>query len=177
VCSVALHNTEHQISKLQNSRSKAQAALKTAQEAMKIQHDRYGEEGPDWKIRDLVYLDGKNLKVWYPTAKLAPKQQGPLEIIEKIGKTSYKLKTPHHWKIHNVFHGSLLTPYKETEAHGPNHTQQLPTLIDNEEEYEVEQIIDVRRFGKKQSWQYFVKWKGYPDSENTWEPLGNPVAW
>jgi hypothetical protein len=46
-------------------------------------------------------------------------------------------------------------------------------LINNEEEYEVKQIIDVRRFGKKQSWQYFVKWKGYPDLENTWEPLGN----
>jgi hypothetical protein len=164
---------EHRINELQNSRSEAQAALKIAQEAMKIQHDRYGEEGPDWKIGDLVYLDGKNLKVQYPTAKLAQKRQGPLEIIDKIGKTSYKLKTPHHWKIHNVFHGSLLTPYKETEAHGPNHTQPLPTLINNEEEYEVEQIIDIWRFGKKQSWQYFVKWKGYPDSENTWEPLGN----
>jgi hypothetical protein len=53
---------------------------------MKIQHDRYGEEGPDWKTGDLVYLDGKNLKVRYPTAKLAPKRQGPLEIIDKIGR-------------------------------------------------------------------------------------------
>jgi hypothetical protein len=56
-------SSEHWISKLQSSRSKAQAALKIVQEAMKIQHDRYGEEDPDWKIGDLVYLDGKNLKV------------------------------------------------------------------------------------------------------------------
>jgi hypothetical protein len=33
--------------------------------------------------------------------------------------------------------------------------------------YEVERIID------RQKGLYFVKWKGYPDSENTWEPLEN----
>jgi hypothetical protein len=121
----------------------------------------------------LVYLNGKNLKLNYPTAKLAPKRQGPLKIIEKIGMTSYKLKTPKHWRIHDVFHGVLLTPYIETEVHGPNHLKPLPTLINHEEEYEVEQIINVQQYGKQQKWQYFVKWKGYPDLENTWEPLSN----
>jgi hypothetical protein len=164
---------EQRINELQNTRKEAQAALKIAQESMKIQRDRYGDEGPDWKIGDLVYLDGKNLKLNYPTAKLAPKRQGPLKIIEKIGMTSYKLKTPKYWRIHDVFHGALLTPYIETEAHRPNHLKPLPTLIDNEEEDEVEQIINVRQYGKQQKWQYFVKWKGYPDSENTWEPLSN----
>jgi hypothetical protein len=100
-------------------------------------------KGPERKIGDLVFLDGKNLKLNYPTAKLSPKCQGPLEIIEKIGMTSYKLKTPKHWRIHNIIHGALLTPCIKTEAHGPNHLKPLPTLIDNEEEYEVEQIINV----------------------------------
>lgn len=38
---------------------------------------------------------------------------------------------------------------------------------EEEEEYEVEAIVaDRTRRGKK---QYLLKWKGYPDSENTWE--------
>jgi len=38
---------------------------------------------------------------------------------------------------------------------------------DEEQEYEVQKIVDKR--GKGKSLQYMVKWKGYPDSDNTWE--------
>lgn len=34
-----------------------------------------------------------------------------------------------------------------------------------EQEYQVESIVDKRVRGKKT--QYFLKWKGYPNSENT----------
>lgn len=37
--------------------------------------------------------------------------------------------------------------------------------------FEVEQIIERRKKGR--GWQYLVKWKGYDDSQNTWEPLKN----
>ncbi len=55
-----------------------------------------------------------------------------------------QLHLPEQWGIHPVFHVDLLTPYKETEFHGRNFKQPLPDLIDGEEEYEVEQIIDSR---------------------------------
>jgi Chromo (CHRromatin Organisation MOdifier) domain len=60
-------------------------------------------------------------------------------------------------------------PYTETPSHGPNFTQLPLDLIDGEEEYEVEQIRAHQNHGRKRTLQYLVKWKGYPESNNTWE--------
>jgi len=72
------------------------------------------------------------------------------------------------WSIHDVFHIDLLTPYHETDLHGSNYSRPAPDLIDNEEEYEVEKILDTRQFGRRRKRQYLIKWKGYPDSDNEW---------
>jgi Chromo (CHRromatin Organisation MOdifier) domain len=37
--------------------------------------------------------------------------------------------------------------------------------------YEVEKIVRSQKVGK--GTYYLVKWKGYPESENTWEPEKN----
>ena len=42
-----------------------------------------------------------------------------------------------------------------------------PDLIDDQEEYEVESILD-HKHGKRRR-QYLVKWKGYPLSETSWQ--------
>jgi len=67
-----------------------------------------------------------------------------------------------------VFHINLLTPYHKTDLHGSNYSRPAPDLVDNEEEYEIEKVLDVRHFGKRRKKQYLVKWKGYPDSDNEW---------
>ena len=90
-----------------------------------------------------------------------------------IGDVNYKLRLPKTWKIHPVFHASLITPYKETVEHGPNFTRPAPDIIQGEEEWEVEDIIDSRLYGRSKQLQYYVKWKGYPESDNSWEPAGN----
>jgi hypothetical protein len=81
---------------------------------------------------------------------------------------NYHLELPTQWSIHPVFHIDLLTPYKETTMHGPNFTRPTPELIDGEEEYSVEKILDSWHFGRRRRLQYLVKWEGYPDADNMW---------
>jgi len=54
---------------------------------------------------------------------------------------AYHLQLPTFWKIHDVFHASLLTPYKETEQHGPNFLEPPPEILDREPKWEVEKVL------------------------------------
>jgi hypothetical protein len=123
---------------------------------------------PKYKEGDLVWLEGKNLCINQPTTKLAPRRHGPFKIVQVMSTVNYRLELPMQWSIHPVFHIDLLTPYKETIMHGPNFTRPAPELIDGEEEYSVEKILDSRHFGRRRRLQYLVKWEGYPDAENMW---------
>src|SRR5258708_7976378 len=78
---------------------------------------------------------------------------------------------PASWAIHDVFHASLLLPYRENAVHGPNFSKPPPDLIQGTKEYEVEHLVNHRHHGRSRTLQYFVKWKGYPKSDNTWESL------
>ncbi len=125
---------------------------------------------PQWQYKegDQVWLEGTNIHTSHPTVKLAPKRHGPFQIVKVLGPVTYQLQLPSQWQIHLVFHVDLLTPYKETTTHGVNYTRPPPDLINGEEEYEVERVINSRHFGRRRQVQYLVKWKGYPDSNNQW---------
>ena len=125
---------------------------------------------------DRVWLEGKNLKLPYQNLKLAPKRYGPFKINRVISPVAYQLELPPSWTIHNVFHAGLLSPYRETEQYGANFPRPPPDVIDGEEEYEVEAIRNHRHFGKRRTLQYLIKWKGYPEADNTWENHGNVFA-
>ena len=83
---------------------------------------------------------------------------------------AYQLELPKAWTIHDVFHSSLLTPYKETLEHGAQFQCLPPELIDNEEEYEVEDIINHKYHGKQCQLQYLICWRGYSAADDTLEP-------
>jgi hypothetical protein len=124
-----------------------------------------------WKVGNKVWLEATNLRIPYPSRKLAPKRHGLFEIAQVLSPLVYKLRLPPTWKIHDVFHAHLLSSYCQTEAHGPSFLKPPPDVIDNEEEYKVDHIVSHK--GSPGRRLYLTAWKGYPSSENTWEPENN----
>ena len=125
---------------LERNRLRAQAALRNAQRLI-VQRTNWKKGERHYKgfeQGDKVWLEGTNLRLSHPTVKLAPKRYGPFTVTHIISPVVYQLELPGHWKIHNVFHSSLLTPYRKTPEHGENFTQPPPELVEGEEEYVVD---------------------------------------
>jgi len=155
-------------------REETASALQKAKDTMERFYNRNKKESINYQIGDKVLLDGSNLKIQVPARKLGPKNFGPFEVIEKIGSSAYKLLLPTSWrKVHPVFNEVLLIPYKPPSESNPQlENPPLPEIIDGENEFDVEEILD-SRITKKGLLEYLVSWKGYPVEENTWEPARN----
>ena len=89
-----------------------------------------------------VWLEATNLKTMHPIAKLALRRYSPFPITQVISPVVYQLKILQNWRIHDVFHMSLLSPYVETQMHGPNFEEPPPDLVEEQLEWEVQEILD-----------------------------------
>jgi transposase InsO family protein len=138
---------------------------KRLEEARSNQAKYYDEKHTPrtFNVGDKVLLNSRNIHTSRPSKKLDHKYYGPFEVEEPIGKQAYKLRLPHTFRIHNVFHVSLLEPYK---GRSDDVVAPPPIMIDGERHDEVELILDSRLYRKRL--QYLVKWLGWPDTENQW---------
>ena len=124
---------------LNKERKKALAVHKLAQQLMNKWIKSWFTP---FKVNYKVWLEARNLKQNIIDPKFTPKQEGPFIITQVLSPLSYELKLPDLWKIHPVLHVLLLTPYCENKIHGLNFTTPTPDLIDNKEEYEIDQIAE-----------------------------------
>ena len=76
------------LKELEDSRKEALAAHKKAQRTMK---EQISSKFCPWKSGDKIWLEGRNLKLRYPFKKLAPRREGPFEIVQVISPVAYKL--------------------------------------------------------------------------------------
>jgi hypothetical protein len=116
---------------------------------------------------DQVWLAARNIHTIRPCKKLDFKHFGPFEVLDAVGAQAYRLDLKGTLTgIHNVFHVSLLEPYRGRP--GAEGAQPGPVEVEGEEEYEVEEVLDANTTRGQR--RYLVKWKGYPTKFNSWVP-------
>jgi len=164
-----LEGAKEFVERMKKMQEEAQAALKRAQEEMKKQADRKRGEAEEYQEGDLVLLSIKDLK-WKiegrQTEKLTERFIGPYKVKRVISTNMVELELPKTVKIHPVVNVSRIRRYRE-QVQRQKKQPALSVIIEEEEEYEVEKIINKRRkYGK---WEYLARWKGYMAEEDLWE--------
>lgn len=160
---------EERLDNMAQARKDAEAALRLSKEHMKEQYET-GKKSPHvFKVGDLVWLTAKNITIHQQTPKLGPRQLGPFKVLERVGELDYRLELPHYLKLNPVFHVNRLSPWHDNEITKPPIPE--PVTIEGEEEYEIDDILDSRIF--RRQLQYLIKWKGYTEGDNSWEPVKN----
>jgi len=147
--------------------------MRSAQDRQKAYADK-SRAPHEFAVGDLVLLSSRNLKFKSGVRKLHPKFLGPFPIINMIGKNAAKLELPATYsRIHPVFHVSLFKTFKE----GPDALKSPPNpeVVDGVPFFKVEKILSTRdrRSGRKKIQEFLIKWEGYDDTHNSWEPKEN----
>jgi hypothetical protein len=121
--------------------------LKATQERMKKYADLKCKDTPEFKIRDLVMVDGRHIQTRQLKDKLDHKKHGPFTIEKVVLLIAMRLSLLRKWKIHNTFHISLLKPYNNGTRPLPNLLKIIDESVDIEgnEEWEIEEILSSRK--------------------------------
>jgi len=140
----------------------AKRALQDAREAM-IKSANKKRKEVFYNPGDMVFLSSRNIKTARPSKELDDKMLGPFKVLEAVG-TSYRLQLPTTMRIHDVFHPSLLRKAAEDPLPGQINEPPQPVAVDDEEEWEVDDILGSRLFGRGKRLQYRVSRLGKPGS-------------
>jgi transposase InsO family protein len=150
---------------LRNLHEEMKTQLEFVRQRMKRYYDTKKVEGPTFKEGEMVYLSTKNITTKRPSHKLDYKYIGPYKIKKRISESNYELDLPPKVRLHKVVHVALLESAADTIQVKIGNE---PEEIDGPEAYEAEAIKDMQKIDNQT--MYLIKWKNYPESENTWEP-------
>ena len=144
-------------------------ARENLERSVRLQAKYYDAKHRDvgYKVGDLVLLSTRNLKMKGIPSKLQKRFVGPFRVIEAIGEQAYRLALPEDWKIHPVFHVSLLRAWRAADVQEDQPVSQDDRPEVEEPYWEIEKILRWRKVkrNKKIQKEYLVLWKGFPVSE------------
>ena len=145
------------VTKIKEIQEEAKAALGKAQKEMKKYADKKREEINDYKVGDLVMLSTKDLKyqmVGRRTEKLMERFISPYRIKKIISLNAVELELPSTVKIHLVVNIVRIQRYIG-QVEGQRKEQPAPVIIEGEEEWEMERILNKQRIQGKD--KYLVR--------------------
>jgi len=161
------------VTKMKEIQKKAKTALEKKMKEMKKYADRKREEVNEYKVGDLVMLSTKDLKyqmVSRMTEKLMERFIGPYKVKKIVSANAVKLELPSTIKIHPVVNISRIRRYIG-QVEGQRKEQPAPVIIEGEEEWKVERILNKQQIRGKD--KYLVQWKGFMAESDTWEGIEN----
>jgi hypothetical protein len=114
----------------------------------------------------VIFLKHLNTKFRAKNAhKLQSPYIGPYRILKQISPVAFRLDLPKNLEIHDVFYSGLLKKYV---GEPPKFTPPAPVILsDNSTGFIVEALLRHRK--KKNSYEYLVKWEGYPEHDSSWD--------
>jgi len=122
---------------------------------MKKQFNKKRQNPQGLKVCNNVWLENKNIQSNRPSKKLDQKQYEPFRISKDIGSGVFQLELLEGWVIHNMFNEELLTQYVKLKFKGQyEEPASPPTIINEKEEYEVEEVRKYRK--QERGTQYLV---------------------
>lgn len=159
-------------SRMKKTWIESESALKKASDDMKRFTDMTRGETPEYAVGDQAWLDLTDYTTSQPQKKLSHKRAGPFKVIEIVSPHAIKLQLPQRYNlIHPVFNIIKLRKYMPPAIPNQAVSPDPPIDVEGVLEYEVERVLDSRMYrGRK---EYLVKWKGYTDENNSWEPEQN----
>ena len=142
-----------------------QRALKDTEEKRRDAHNEKYQTNVTFDVGDLVLILQPGRR-----SKMDPPYRGPYRVVagptELGDRDRYQLTDKRGFKHHDKFHVSRLRKFP-TRVDGDME-------VDDEDIYEVDEIIDCRpRQDGAEGVEYRIRWKGYDEADDTWEPPEN----
>jgi hypothetical protein len=126
----------------------------------------------EFDIGDQVLINPHSLRLEGPWGgkgrKFAERYEGPFEVTEKYGPTTYGIRLPADYNIHSVINIEHLVPYHASPPeYGPRSVRDVKNRTEtNKEDWEVAEIVEekysTRKVKGRRRLLYRCKWV-YPD--------------
>lgn len=153
---------------IRDHRDAARDAITKSADKQAYQYDKR-RNMPRFKVGDEVLINPHSLELLESKGeakKLVQRYIGPFEVTEIISPTSYRLRLPDTYPMHNVVNLEHLTKYTRSPDTDRTLLPNPRDFIQASEEYEIERIVQERT--RKGKTSYLVRWIGYGAEHDLW---------